>query len=107
MCIDFIFLLQTPESQKGLAVKCLSDITASEQFCNAAKKQIFVDPFSHDDSTLPKSKESTPNPLMKGLLTQSWKSTDTSGAVSRLASLAGPFRFVLELGNILNHTLTC
>ncbi|CAH8336677.1 unnamed protein product [Eruca vesicaria subsp. sativa] len=52
---------QTPESQKGPAAKCLGGITASEQFCNAARKRICVESFSHDDSTLPKSKESTPN----------------------------------------------
>ncbi|KAL0884435.1 hypothetical protein Bca101_008416 [Brassica carinata] len=56
----------TPESQKGPAAKCLSGITASEQFCNAARKRISLDPFSNDDSTLQKPKESTPKPSMKG-----------------------------------------
>ncbi|KAG2260390.1 hypothetical protein Bca52824_079684 [Brassica carinata] len=53
----------TPGSQKGPAAKCMSGVTASEQFCNAARKRICVESFSRDDSMLPKSKDTTPNPI--------------------------------------------
>lgn len=84
MCNDYIFLLQTPESQKGPAAKCMSGITASEQFCNAARKRICVESFSRDDSMLPKSKDSTPNPITQdqtvNLLMENLQSCDNGKA---------------------------
>nr|VDC64531.1 unnamed protein product [Brassica rapa] len=84
MCNDYIFLLQTPESQKGPAAKCMSGITASEQFCNAARKRICVESFSRDDSMLPKSKDSTPNPITQdqtvNLLMENVQSCDNGKA---------------------------
>ncbi|CDY32524.1 BnaA09g50720D [Brassica napus] len=74
----------TPESQKGPAAKCMSGITASEQFCNAARKRICVESFSRDDSMLPKSKDSTPNPITQdqtvNLLMENVQSCDNGKA---------------------------
>ncbi|CAN7097093.1 unnamed protein product [Brassica rapa subsp. narinosa] len=74
----------TPESQKGPAAKCMSGITASEQFCNAARKRICVESFSRDDSMLPKSKDSTPNPITQdqtvNLLMENLQSCDNGKA---------------------------
>ncbi|ESQ36529.1 hypothetical protein EUTSA_v10006912mg [Eutrema salsugineum] len=70
----------TPESHTGPAAKSLSDITVSEKPDKAARRRICGDSLSHDDSPLPKSQESNPNPktqdLTERLLMESLRSYD-------------------------------
>ncbi|KAF3495303.1 hypothetical protein DY000_02058271 [Brassica cretica] len=55
-----------------------------KDFCNAARKRICVESFSRDDSMLPKSKDSTPNPITQDqtahLLMENLQSCDNGKA---------------------------
>lgn len=67
MCIDPFFLLQTPESHKKQAANSLSDTTATEQPCNAARKRICGDSLSHESNPNPKTQDRTLLKFMESL----------------------------------------
>lgn len=79
-CIDPFFMMQTPESHTGKASKSQSNITASEQFDKVVRKRICGDASSHDDSPVPNSQETNPNPKTQDqtvqLLMESLRSYD-------------------------------